>query len=192
MELRSREEEVKSGLSPWFALRVRSNRELVAARHLRDRGFEEYCPSYKVTSQWSDRKRVLDKFLFPGYVFCRLDISNRFPVLSVPGVVGLVGYGKTPAPIPEYEMGRVRAMADSGLAVIPWPYLASGDMVLIERGPLAGVEGILQNIKGKYRLVVSFSLLQRSVSAEIDRAWVRPIKASSSAANPPRSSGNAV
>jgi transcription antitermination factor NusG len=192
MELRSREEDVKSGRSPWFALRVRSNRELVAARHLRDRGFEEYCPSYKVTSQWSDRKRVLDKFLFPGYVFCRLDISNRLPVLSVPGVVGLVGYGKTPVPIPEYEMGRVRAMVDSGLAVMPWPYLASGDIVLIERGPLAGVEGILQSVKGKYRLVVSFSLLQRSVSAEIDRAWVRPIKASPPAANPPGSSGNAV
>ena len=176
MSFQSREEQGAEGPYPWFALRVRSNREHVVALHLRDRGFEEYSPSYEVTSQWTDRKKHLTKFLFPGYVFCRLDVSHRFPVLSVPGVVGLVGYGRTPTPIPEYEMSRVRTMVNSGLAVMPWPYLATGDMVLIEKGPLAGVEGILQSVRGKDRIVVSFSLLQRSVSAEIDRVWVRPLK----------------
>jgi hypothetical protein len=37
---------------------------------------------------------------------------------------------------------------------------------------LAGTEGILESIKGRYRLVVSIQLLQRSISAEIERAWV--------------------
>lgn len=166
---------------PWFAVRVRSNREQVVSIHLRDRGFEEYSPSYQETAAWSDRKKIVDRFLFPGYVFCRLNPSNRLPVLSIPGVVGLVGYGKLPAMIPDVEIGRVRTMVDSGLPVMPWPYLASGDFVLVERGPLVGVEGILQNAKGKHRIVISFSLLQRSVSAEIDRSWVRPIKNLSSA-----------
>lgn len=170
------QDEQGSVVYPWFALRIRSNQEHPVAIHLRDRGFEEYSPSYKVTSQWSDRKRILEKFLFPGYIFCRLDISRRLPVLSIPGVVGLVGCGKIPAPIPDVEIERVRTIADSGLAVMPWPYLATGDMVYIERGPLAGVEGILQSTKGLHRIVVSFSLLQRSVSAEIDRTWVRPLK----------------
>jgi hypothetical protein len=52
--------------------------------------------------------------------------------------------------------------------------------VLIEHGPLAGLEGILQEVKGKFRLVVSISLLQRSVSTEIDRMWVRPLNPSGS------------
>jgi hypothetical protein len=47
---------------------------------------------------------------------------------------------------------------------------------VIERGPLEGVEGILQQVKGKFRLVVSICLLQRSISAEVDREWVRPIQ----------------
>jgi transcription termination/antitermination protein NusG len=162
----------------WFALRVRSNREQVVAVHLRGRGIEEFSPSYKVVSAWSDRKRTLEKFLFPGYVFCRIDPSNRLPVLSIPGVMGIVGNGKAPEPIPECEIDRVRTMVCSGLPVTPWPYLAAGDFVLIERGPLAGVEGILQEIKGQHRIVVSFRLLQRSVSSEIDRDWVRPIRQS--------------
>lgn len=161
---------------PWFALRVRSKHEQVASLHLKQRGFEEFSPTYKVERQWSDRKKTTDQSFFPGYVFCRLDTDDRLPVLTVPGVVGIVGFGDGPAPIPEEEVQRVRSMLDSGLLVTPWPFLKVGQTVLIERGPLAGIEGILHEVKGKFRIVVSINLLQRSVSSEIDRAWVRPLK----------------
>jgi transcription antitermination factor NusG len=161
---------------PWFALQVRSNHEQVAALHLRSRGYEEFSPSYKVERQWSDRKKTADQSLFPGYVFCRLNARDRLPVLTVPGVVGIVGFADGPMSIPEEEVARVRAMLNSGLVVMPWPFLKVGETVLIERGPLAGIEGILQEVKGKCRIVVSISLLQRSVSSEIERAWVRPLK----------------
>ncbi len=160
---------------PWFAVRVRSNQERIAAAHLRERGFEEFSPSCKVERRWSDRKKEMDQFLFPGYVFCRLDPSNRLPVLSAPGVVDLIGFGKVPAPVPDHEIDAIRRMVQSGLFVMPWPFLELGHRVLIERGPLAGVEGILDEVKGKCRLVVSVELLQRSVSAEVDRDWIRPL-----------------
>ncbi|MGC4053266.1 MAG: UpxY family transcription antiterminator [Paludibaculum sp.] len=160
---------------PWYAVRVRSNREAVVSLHLRERGLEEFTPSYRVERQWSDRVKYIDQPLFPGYVFCRLNLNNRMPVLTVPGVVGLVGVGKQPVTIAEAEVERVRTMVRSGVAVSPWPFLKEGDPVLIERGPLAGLEGILQRLKGKLRIVVSVSLLQRSVSAEIDTSWVRPL-----------------
>ena len=163
---------------PWFAVRVRSNHERTAAMHLVDRGYEEFSPSYTVERRWSDRKKEIEQFLFPGYVFCRLDPQNRLPVLTTPGVVGLVGCGKIPMAITEDEIERIRKMVQSGLLVSPWPFLEAGQTVLIERGPLTGVEGILEEVKGKCRLVVSISLLRRSVSAEVDRHWVRPVKAS--------------
>ena len=171
-------EQITSGvpsMHPWFAVRVRSNRERQVSLHLRERGYEEFAPSFRIESQWSDRKKLVDQALFPGYVFCRLNPHDRLPVLQVPGVVGLVGIGKVPEVIPEHEVGRVRALIRSGLLVTPWPFLKVGQQVLIERGPLAGLEGILQSEKGKFRLVVSITLLQRSVSAEIDRIWVRPV-----------------
>lgn len=160
---------------PWFALRVRSNYERIAAIHLRDRGFEEFCPTFKTERQWSDRKKQIDAFLFPGYVFCRLNPADRLPVLSIPGAVGLVGFGNGPAPIPRNEIEAVRRMVGAGMLVAPWPFLSAGQAVLIEKGPLAGVEGILKEIKRVFRLVVSVHLLQRSVSVEIDRSWVRPV-----------------
>ncbi|MBZ5634646.1 MAG: UpxY family transcription antiterminator [Acidobacteriia bacterium] len=167
-------------LYPWLALRVRSNHERVASAHLRDRGYEEFSPSYKTERQWSDRKKTIERSLFPGYVFCRLDPCNRLPVLTIPGVVGLVGFGSWPTPIPDHEIEYVRTMVQSGLLITPWPFLDPGETVLIERGPLTGVEGVLQAIKGHLRLVVSINLLQRSVSTEVDRSWVRPVKKSQS------------
>jgi transcription antitermination factor NusG len=163
---------------PWFAVRVRSNHERIAAVHLEERGYEEFMPSYKIERRWSDRKKEIEQFLFPGYVFCRLNPQARLPVLTAPGVVGLVGCGKIPTPIPDEEIERIRRMIQSGLLLTPWPFLELGQTVLIERGPLAGVEGILEEVKGKCRLIVSINLLRRSVGAEVDRHWVRPVKTS--------------
>jgi transcriptional antiterminator NusG len=162
--------------SLWFALRIRSKHERVASEHLRHRGYEEFSPTYRAETQWSDRKKMADRFLFPGYVFCRLDPNHRLPVLTIPGVVGIVGFGQGASPIPDSEIERIRMMTGSGLLVTPWPYLEVGQMVVLERGPLAGLEGILEEVKGEARLVVSIELLQRSVSTEIDRTWVRPLK----------------
>jgi transcriptional antiterminator NusG len=161
---------------PWFAVRVRSNYEKVTELHLKDRGYERFAPSYRVETQWSDRKKEVDRVLFPGYVFCRLDPNNRLPVLSAPGVVGLVGCGKIPVPIPNEEIERIQRLVESGLLVRPWPFLELGQTVLIERGPLTGMEGILVEERGECRLVLSINLLRRSVAAEVDRAWVRPVQ----------------
>jgi len=144
--------------------------------HLRERGYEEFAPSHKAERHWSDRKKEIDQFLFPGYVFCRFNPHNRLPVLTAPGVVDVVGWGKIPAPIPDEEIERVRRMVQSGLLVSPWPYLELGQAVLIEHGPLAGMEGILAEVKGRCRLVVSINLLKRSISAEVERSCVRPVK----------------
>jgi transcriptional antiterminator NusG len=160
----------------WYALRVRSNQERIAAVHLNQRGYEQFAPSVKSERRWSDRKKEIDQYLFPGYVFCRFDPQDRRAVITAPGVVDLVGFGRSPEPIPNQEIERVRRMVESGLLVQPYPFLNVGQTVLIERGPLVGLEGVLVEVKGKLRLVVSVNLLQRSVSAEVDRHSVRPLQ----------------
>lgn len=143
--------------------------------YLREVGFEEYSPTFKAERRWSDRVKLIDQPLFPGYVFCKLDPFDRLPILKAPGVVGVVGVGKTPVAIPAAEMESVRRMVSSGVLVTPWPYLSVGQQVFIERGPLAGLEGLLERERTRLRIVVSVTLLQRAVSAEIDRSWVRPV-----------------
>lgn len=163
--------------SNWYALRIDSKLCKAAAAGLRGKGFDAYLPLYRIRRRWSDRVKEIDAPLFPGYVFCRFNpFDRRVPVLTTPGVMSIVGAGRTPIPIPDEEVDAVRAMVDSGLAVQPWPFLGVGCKVYIDRGPLAGLEGIITGGDKPDHLVVSVSLLQRSVAVTIQRDWVRRMK----------------
>jgi transcription antitermination factor NusG len=159
---------------PWFALQVRTKHELNVAHLLRGRGYSPFVPLYQQRRRWSDRTKVVDAPLFPGYLFCRLDLQNRLPVLMTPGVTQIVGYRRVPIPVDEEEMKAIQAMISSGLPHQPCPFVQIGDRVRIERGPLRGLEGILQEVRGEQRMVLSVSLLQRSVYVEIDPSDVKP------------------
>ena len=160
---------------PWFALRVRPRWEKIAAEILRNKGYDEFVPLHKSRRRWSDRYKELELPLFPGYLFCRLSPDAHAPVLTTPGVLYFVGIGRMPLPIEDREIEAVRAILASGLAAEPWPFLRTGSTVRIDDGPLQGLEGILLQLKPRHRLVVSVTLLQRSVAVEIDRDWVTPL-----------------
>ena len=68
---------------------------------------------------------------------------------------------------------------------MPWPYLNVGDEVVVEEGALAGLQGILVRVKDSVRVVISLTLLQRSVAVELDRDCVRPFGAGSAVAGRP-------
>ncbi len=175
----------------WFALRVKSKFENLASATLRGKGFSEFLPLYTSRRRWSDRVKTLELPLFPGYLFCQFDPTDRLiPVLTTPGVIGIVGAGKIPYPVAEEEIEAVRMVLRSGLAAQPWPFLGVGSRIFMEAGPLAGLEGIVTSVDKTCRLVVSVSLLQRSVAVEIDRDWARPIPAGSGSTAGPTSEKN--
>ena len=158
----------------WFALRVQHQHEKAVAQHLTAEGLETFLPLYRTRRIWSDRVKELELPLFSGYVFCRLPFSRRLLILTTPGVRSIVGFGSGPAPVRDEEITGLKTMMASGLPVRPWPYLKIGQRVRIERGPLLGLEGILLQFKGSWRLVMSVEILQRSVAVEVDRLAVRP------------------
>src|SRR5690348_14924711 len=108
---------------PWYAVRVRSKFEVLASAGLSGKGYEPFLPLYKTRRRWSDRIKEMELPLFPGYVFCRFDAGTRLPVLTTPGVMSVVGYGREPVIIDDAEIEAVRAIIASGLPAIPWPYL---------------------------------------------------------------------
>ena len=160
----------------WFALQVRSSTESLVATCLTHKGYEVFLPTYRTRRAWSDRIKVVDRPLFPSYVFCRFQPAIRAaPVVTTPGVIRIVGCGSSPARIDDAEIDAVRHIATSRLSSGPWPFLSAGARVRIHSGPLAGIDGIVIDLKSEKRLVVSVSLLQRSISVAIDTAWVLPI-----------------
>lgn len=161
---------------PWFALSVRPKREKHVAHLLSRNGHEQYLPLCRTRRRWSDRTKTVMCPAFPGYVFCRLDPKNYLPVLMLPFVSHVVGNGRSPLPLEDSEIHTIKVILGSGLESVPWPFLDTGQRVRIEDGPLYGLEGILTGFRSELRLIVSVTLLQRSVAVEIDRRWIRPIR----------------
>jgi transcription antitermination factor NusG len=151
---------------------VRTGREKPATLHLENGGYECFLPVSKFIRRWSDRMKEIEVPLFPGYLFCRMDPHNRLPVLMTPGVIQIVGAGKSLIPVAEEEIAAIQRVVKNGLSTMPWPYLQVGHVARIEEGPLRGMTGIIIRIKSGMKLVLSVSLLQRSVAVEVDRSWL--------------------
>jgi len=158
---------------PWYALRVRPRRERVVADSLHCKGYDVFLALHRQRRRWSDRVAEVELPLFPGYVFARFDVQRRLPILKTPGVMFVVGIGHVPAPIDDAEIDALQILIKSQLELQPWPFLRIGQRVRIVGGPLNDAEGILTAVKKRNRLVVSITLLQRSVAVEVDQdcAW---------------------
>jgi transcription antitermination factor NusG len=160
---------------PWFAIRVKSNFEKQVATSLRNKGLEEFLPLYQSRRRLSDRYKTVDLPLFPGYLFCRLDLDHRLPLLTTVGFLYIVSVGNKPVPVDEEEIAAVQLVVRSGVPAMPWPSLAVGQRVRLEAGPLWGLEGVVLQVGMRDRICVSVTLLQRGVSVEVDRDWIRPL-----------------
>ena len=159
----------------WFALQVRTRWEGSTALLLSGKGYQTFLPTYKSRKRSNGRVREVESALFPGYVFCQFDALRRLPILITPGVISVVGQGRIPMPIADGEVAAIQTIVSSGFRAEPWPYLEVGQKIRIEQDVLQGLEGILISFKGTHRIVVSVSLLRRSVALEIDRSCVKPV-----------------
>lgn len=160
--------------SHWYAVTVYPRHEKQVVRQLEGRGVRCFIPMYRSLRRWKDRCKELDLVLFPGYAFVELELCSRLAVLTVSGVVRFVTFQGQPAAVCDREIQALRSSLDSGVSVLPHPYLQKGRRVRLVRGPLAGIEGILVRRKDRFRLVLSVDLIMKSVALEVDESEVEP------------------
>lgn len=170
----------------WYAVQVRPRSEASVVRHLEDRGYSPFVPTYRSRRRWSDRMKEITLPLFQNYVFCEVTGSVVGRIVNTPGVIRIVGAGNTPIPIDPAEVDSLKRIVAGGSDVQPWPFLHIGQHVEILSGPLRGTRGILTRVGNGHRLVVSISLLQRSVGVEIEDCDVVPVANVVTAATGPR------
>jgi transcription antitermination factor NusG len=168
----------------WFALYTKHQHEKKTAEKLSAKGLEVYVPLYQAARQWKDRTALLSLPLFPGYVFLRTDFLDKTAILSTPGVFFLVESAGHACPIEDSEIESIRRINHTDAKVEPHPYLVRGDSVRIKKGPLEGISGILTRLKNECRIVLSVSLLRRSLSMEIDSSNVEKVCAGQKTCEP--------
>jgi transcription antitermination factor NusG len=166
----SRIEDVSPPISAraWFAVYTFSCHEKRIAQHCSAREIEHFLPLRRSLTRWKNGCTMLiERPLFPGYIFVNIEKLHRVRVLELPGVQSLVGHGREPVPLPGSEIEILRRGLDQ-LNAHPCPYLNIGERATIKRGPLQGMTGIVVRRKNGLRLVLSIDLIMKSVSLEID------------------------
>jgi len=160
----------------WYAVKTRSRHEAKVMNALADRGLEVFYPTISVMNRWKDRKKMVSKPLFPGYLFvrCVMAYESRMAILKTFGVAGIIeNASNCAAPIPDEQVEAVMKLVDSGYAPRPHPYLNEGDKVVVKEGSMLGATGYFIGVgKDKGKLVVSVDMLGRSLEVDIDSYMV--------------------
>ena len=151
----------------WYALHCRANSEKTVSLRLADSSIESYYPHLVIPAKHAHRET--EKKFFPGYLFAKFDLEHRAPISRLTQVVGILGWRNDPVAIPEDEIAAVRQMVTHSVKVPTiCPYVAEGDKVTVQRGPLQGLTGYVVYSKNAARVVVSVQMLARSICAEVD------------------------
>lgn len=156
----------------WYVLWTCSHSEQLVYDQLAPKGFHLFLPKIDIWSRRGGLRHLIRAPMFPGYLFLRhaMDKASYIEVRKARGLVRILGERSDRlAVVPDAEIEAIQRVLDARVPAMPHPYLREGQQVRITRGPLAGVEGILVQIKSnKGILVLSIELLQRSVAVAVD------------------------
>ena len=156
---------------PWRIAHVRSRQEKVLARHLLRGGIAFYAPQTAKAKTRAGRQFVSHLPLFPGYVFFRGDAEARQAALRSNVIVAIIEVDDQP--LLDAELHQLRRLQLEGASLVPADEFAAGDAVRIVDGSFAGYEGTVVRSGRGERLLVSVSLLRKSVAVEFPRGRLR-------------------
>lgn len=161
----------------WYAVQTRPRHEKVAANHLRIFGVETFLPLCPQIRSWSDRKKIVEFPLFPGYLFVAIPWFSpaRIRVFEASGAIGFVGPRKQATPIPPEQIEALRCLISARAEYRPHHYVNVGQRVRIRDGALRGLQGILVSISNDQSLIVSVDLIRRSVAIHLRGYEVEPV-----------------
>lgn len=167
--------------SDWRVLRCLASREQQVESLLRSRGIEACVPTGNVIRTphggRGHRPVLLPRPLFPTYSFVRLpDCPNLASDIlrHTPFVLDWLRFGDYDATVPADELAAAVRLAQAA-ACNPLPHLVTGARVRISVGRLAGIDGILAEIRGTTNFCVNVQLLGRSVGIVADKDMIEAI-----------------
>ena len=157
-------------ITSWFAVSTRSQHERLVAGQLECQGVVAFLPTVTEIHRWSDRRKVVERPLFRGYLFVRGALTPAFrrKVLVARGVVSFITMQGEPVPVPDEQIEIIQSLLSRKIPCTTHPFLKVGQRVRVRGGALDGVEGILTCCNKDQSLVISIDAIQRSLAVRIE------------------------
>ena len=154
-------------MKKWIAVYTKSRHEQIVINELSKKDIESFCPMFRERRQWSDRKKWVHFPLFRSYVFARIHLKENIFVLQTIGVNKIVKFQNEISIIPNQVINDIKNVVDGRYKIQQVDYFVKGDEVSVVSGPLKGVNGIIQDLKGDSRLIMKVEAIRQAFSIEI-------------------------
>ena len=153
----------------WHVLYVKSRTEKKVFQSFREKGAEIYLPLQRKLRQWSDRKKLVEVPLFPGYIFINLSRIDYDNALKMNNVVCCVTFGGKAAIVKDQDIEKLKQILeqDKIQVELTTENLSLGDKAEILSGPLMGLKGELVEFKGKKKVGIRIRQINYTVMVEI-------------------------
>jgi transcriptional antiterminator RfaH len=160
----------------WYAAYTHSRAEKKVARELEKQGIEHYLPLVKTIRQWTDRKKKVEEPLIRSYIFVHIVEKEYMDVLHTAGVMTIVRFSGKPVAIPDWQIENLKILLGTSLPITVENHdFVPGEEVRITRGTLEGLRGIIRQIKGEHKLVISINALHYHMTVDIDPTFVEAV-----------------
>ncbi|MDN4012926.1 UpxY family transcription antiterminator [Chryseobacterium gambrini] len=154
----------------WYVIYTKSRYEKKIAQKLTEENFKVFLPLNSTISQWSDRKKRIEKPLFSSYVFVYLEtIKDYLKALTVDGVVLFIKFGGRLVRVLDEEINSIKIFLNQFSQVELKNSLAIqvGEKKRIISGPFESYECEIIKIDNKQKICVRIGSLEQSLIAEI-------------------------
>jgi transcription termination/antitermination protein NusG len=161
----------------WYALRVRYKHETVAEKALNHKRFSPINLTYQERSRRKDRKKILTKYFFPGYMFIKttLDAEQHVEVLKSTGVVQIISNSQGPVPIAESQILNVLKLREYTGKILTFTEFCRGMLVRIINGPLTGLIGKIDEVQ-RNLLKVTIDSIPGAVAIQVTPNQLEPVE----------------
>lgn len=165
-------------MTAWYVVYTHTNAENNAVAHLKRQGYDTYLPKYRRWRSHARRRELVQRPLFPRYLFVALDLlETRWrPILSTTGVVNLVRQANRPTQMPDGIVEEIREHERLRIfdeACTP-RNLRAGDSVRVMTGPFADLIGRFCCHTEHERVYVLLDLLGREVRTSLPAKALAP------------------
>ena len=139
---------------------------MVESRGMQDLIQDIKIPTETVTEIKEDKKREVERKIFPGYVLIKMIVTDDswYVVRNIRGCTGFVGPASKPVPLTQEEVAALGVEKHS----VEVGY-REGDTVKIISGPLEGYTGVVKTVDTENNNVcVVLSMFGRETPVELE------------------------